>query len=88
MSGKFGVVGILDGWKKGDMPGNQMVNIVLNENFTIQDGFIAITTQLATDKEIDYAVDKLITDLDAARKQAKEKIKKTNERIRASYTNI
>ena len=88
MSGKFDVVGILDGWKKGDMPGNQMVNIVLNECTTIHDGSIAVTPRLATDEEVDFAVDKLIKDLEAARKKAKEKIKKTNERIRASYKDI
>jgi hypothetical protein len=85
MSGKFEVIGILDGWKKGDMPSNQMVNIVLNGCPTIQDGFVAVTAQLATDNEVDYAVDNLIKDLEAARKKAKEKIKKTNEKIRASY---
>ena len=85
MSGKFEVVGILDGWEKGDLPGNQMVNIVLNGCTTIQDGFVAVTAQLATDNEVDYAVDNLIRDLEVARKKAKEKIKKINDKIRTSY---
>lgn len=85
MNGKFGVVGILDGWKKGDLPGNQMVNIVLNSYSTLRDGNIAITSQLASDTEVDYAIDGLIKDLNMARKKAKEKIKKTNEKIRNSF---
>jgi hypothetical protein len=86
MSGKFGVVGIMDGWKKGDLPGNQMVNIVLNSYGTLNDGSLALTAQLASDQEVDYAVDQLIKDLEVARKKAKEKIKNTNERIRSSLS--
>ena len=85
MNGKFGVVGILDGWKKGDMPGPQMVNIVLNSYTSAYDGSIAITHDLATEGEVDHAVDQLIKDLESTRKKAKEKIKKTNERIHSSF---
>jgi hypothetical protein len=74
MKGKFGVVGIMDGWKKGDLPGNQMVNIVLNSYSTLKDGNIALTAQLATDSEVDHAIDQLIHDLEAVRKVAKKKI--------------
>ena len=84
MKGEFGVVGILDGWKKGDMPGNQMVNIVLNSYGTLENGDIAITCQLASGEEVDFAIDHLIKDLEAVGKKAKEKIKKTNEMIRSS----
>lgn len=82
MNGKFDVIGTLDGWKKGDMPGNQMVTIVLSEYFRTSNGLIEATAQLATDKEIDYAVDRLIDQLEGARKKGKEKIRKTNGRIR------
>lgn len=85
MKGKFGVVGILDFWKRGDLPGNQMVNIVLNSYSTLNDGNIAITSQLASDAEVDFAIDSLIRDLELARRNAKAKIKKTNEKIRNSY---
>jgi hypothetical protein len=70
--------------KKGDLPANQMVNIVVNSFSTLRDGSIAITADLAADQEVDYAVDQLIKDLGVVRKKAKEKIKKTNEKIRAS----
>ena len=85
VKGKFGVVGVLDGWKKGDLPGNQMVNIVLNSYSTLNDGIIAITAQLASDSEVDYEIDSLIRDLEQVRKTAKTKIKITNDRIRSSY---
>ena len=86
MSGKFGVVGIMDGYKKGDFPGNQMVNIVLNSYGNLNDGSVAITAQLASDQEVDYAVDQLIKDLEVTRKKAKEKINKTNKIIRSSLS--
>lgn len=86
MSGKFSVVGIMDGWKKGDLPGNQMVNIVLSSYGTLNNGLVAVTAQLASEQEVDYAVDQLIKDLEIARKKAKEKIKKTNEKIRSSLS--
>ena len=84
MKGKFGVVGVMDGWKKGDVSGKQMVNIVLNQYSKLHDGNIALTARLLTDSEVDYAIDNLIRDLEAARKKAKEKIKKTNKKIRDS----
>ena len=87
MKGKFGVVGILDGWKAGDLPGNQMVSLVLNSHSKLKNGDIAITALLASDEEVDYAINSLIKDLEVARKKAKEKIKKTNDRIRESSSN-
>ncbi|MBV1790797.1 hypothetical protein KQ940_22270 [Marinobacterium sp. D7] len=84
MKGTFGVAGILDGWKKGDVPGNQMVDIVVKSHSTIRDGLISISAQLANDDEVDYAIDELIKDLESVRKKAKDNIRKTNERIRNS----
>lgn len=84
MNGKFNVIGILDNWKKGDLPGNQMVNIILNDYATIHNGNISLTAELASDDEIDYAVDKLIKDLEQVRKKAKNNIAKINEMIRNS----
>lgn len=82
MKGKFGVVGVLDGWKKGDIPGNQMVYLVLNSHFKLKNGDIVISPQMASDKEVDCEIDNLIKDLERARRKAKENIKKTNDRIR------
>jgi DNA-binding protein YbaB len=84
MKGKFGIVGQFDGWKKGDMRGNQMVNIVINSHSTIRDGWVSISPKLASDGEVDEIVDSLIKDLEAVRKKAKENIRKTNEKIRKS----
>lgn len=74
----------MDGWKIGDLPGNQMVNIVLNKRMTLHDGSLSLTSRLATDGEIDYAVDQLIKELEDVRKKAKDKIKKDTRKIRDS----
>jgi len=81
MAEKFSVIGVLDGWTKGDFPGNQEVQIVLNSHATTADGRIALTAQLATDGEVDHAVGELIKGLESARRRAKENIRKTNSRI-------
>ena len=81
MSNIFGIVGILDKWKKDDLPGNQMIYVVLNEYSTLKDGNISISPQLASDQEVDYEIDLLIKELEKIRKKAKANIKKTNERI-------
>ena len=74
MKGKFGVIGIMDGIKKDDLPGNQMVYIVLNSWETLNNGNIAVTAQLATDREVNDNIDQLIHDLETVRKMAKKKI--------------
>jgi len=84
MMHEFSVTGIMDGWKIGDLPGNQMVNIVLNEYLTRNNGNISLTPLLATEGEVDYAVDKLIQELEAVRRKAKDKIIKDTRTIRDS----
>jgi len=84
MSRRFGVIGVMDGWKKGDLPGPQMVSIFLGSYGTLKDGKIVITSELATDKNVDEEVDQLIKGLEAVRKEAKENIRKTNKKIRSS----
>jgi DNA-binding protein YbaB len=84
MKGKFGIVGQFDGWKKGDMRGNQTVNIVLNSRSTIRDGSVSISPTLASDGEVDEVVDRLIKDLEAVRKKAKKNIRQTNEKMSKS----
>lgn len=84
MSEIFGVLGTMDDWKKGDLPGNQTVNIVLNSYARLNNGSIAITAELASDEEVDCAIDQITKELEFVRKKAKEKIKKTNEIIRSS----
>lgn len=87
MAGKFGVIGDLDNWKPGDIPGNQMVYVVLNEHFTTKDGHVTVTAKLATEAEVDFAIDHLIKDLERTRNKAKEKIRKINQKIQDSYKN-
>jgi uncharacterized protein YjbJ (UPF0337 family) len=85
MAGKFGVIGDLDKWKSGDLPGNQMVYVVLNDHFTTNTGHITVTAKLASEGEVDFAIDQLIKDLEKIRKKAKEKIRTVNQRIKDSY---
>lgn len=84
MKKMFGVIGIMDGWKKGDLPGNQMVNIVLNRCSALHDGSISLTAELATDGEVDHAVDQIIKNLEVVRKKAKDTIHKDTRKIRDS----
>jgi len=78
----FKVKGILDNWKKGDFPNNQMVEIVLGDHSLNNDGLICITPQLASNFEVDEAIDSLIEQLEIVRNQAKKNIRKTNKKIR------
>lgn len=87
MKGKFGLVGRMDKWKKGDLPANQMVNIFLNHYGTNSDGKILLTCQLASDAEVDHEIDNLIKELESVRKKAKLKINSTNAKIKESITN-
>lgn len=63
MSDKFDVVGTLDGWKEGDLPGDQMVVIVLKSFATSKIG-IELTSFLASEKEVDDEIDSLIEGLE------------------------
>ncbi|MDT7848121.1 hypothetical protein Q9292_00760 [Methylophilus sp. VKM B-3414] len=84
MSGKFGVLNPFHKWKKGDLPGDPTVSIVLNEYVTYEEGII-ISATLATDSEIDYAIDGLQKSLESARKEAKRMLKAQKDKIHASF---
>ena len=84
MSGKFRVSGLYDDWKKGDLLGKQELTIVLNQYSTLDNGDIALTEQLATEGEIDTAIDRLIDDLKSVKNEAKQNLKKVNARIKNS----
>lgn len=83
MSGKFGVFNPLKKWKSGDLPLDPTVNIVLNEIFKTNEGDICLTSSLATDDEIDFAIKELKRNLDSVAKQAKQTLKKQCEKIRS-----
>lgn len=83
MSVQFGLVGVMDGWKKGDLPGNQMVNITL-DSYGFTGDRIYMTPQLATEEEVDHEINRLIGQLESIRKKAKAKIKRDNKNIRSS----
>jgi len=68
---KFAVYNPLESWKKGDLPVDPIVEIVV-ENYQVRGpGRISITATLASDSEIDFAIDSLIGDLNEIRKRAK-----------------
>lgn len=84
MLGKFGVYNPFGKWKKGDDPCDPTVALKLKEPiFTVSDGSITISALLATSSEIDFAVDQLQKDLEAARKEAKRILKAQQEKIRS-----
>jgi hypothetical protein len=82
MSGKFGVLNPSSKWKKGDLPCDPVMYISLNSSGT-KDGNVIITGSLASEGEIDYAINKLKGDLELARKEAKRKLKAQRTKIRS-----
>lgn len=86
MSGKFGVFNPLGKWKKGDFPCDPTVTIILSEYFTTDEKVICLSATLATDSEIDFAVDVLQKSLESVRKQAKLVLKKQREKIKIAIT--
>ena len=87
MAGKFGVFNPFKKWKKGDLPGDPTVSIILNEYGTSDEGVISISATLVTDSEIDNAIDELQKNLESVRKEAKRVLKLQKEKIRASFDN-
>jgi len=81
---KFLVLSNLEGWKPSDLPMNAFVSICLAEYIRTQNGMLSLTAQLATDTEIDLAVNGLIDDLEKIRKQAKARVEKDNEKVRTA----
>jgi len=48
---------------------------------TASSGDVCLTTNLATDSEIDFAMNGLISDMERERKLAKDRIKADNEEV-------
>lgn len=71
MSRKFGVFNPFKKWKKGDLPYDPTVTIALSQWGT-SDGVVTISESLASDTEIDFAIDQLKLDLESVRKEAKQ----------------
>ncbi|WP_198120383.1 hypothetical protein [Massilia rhizosphaerae] len=83
---KFFVSSNLQNWKSGDCPANAFVSIGVNEHIALPNGELLISAQLATDGEVDYAVDGLIAELEKIRRAAKTRIKADNARVRNDVT--
>jgi hypothetical protein len=74
MSVKFGALSPSSKWKKEDPCHDPLIYICLNST-RIVDGYTVVTGSLASDGEIDFAIDKLKEDLEKVRKEAKRKRK-------------
>ena len=85
MSGKFDVFNPFQKWKRGDMPCDTHVTLVVNELNPEDDGRIRLTPSLATESEIDYEIDAMQRDLESLRKKAKRVLKAQRDKIRASF---
>ena len=82
MSGRFGVFNPFQKWKKSDLPFDPTVTVALNQWGT-NHGVVTISASLASDTEIDFAIDQLKKDLESARKEAKRVLKSQREKIRS-----
>jgi hypothetical protein len=81
MNGQFGVLNPFQKWKKGDLPCDPTVTVILNQ-CGMNEGITTISASLASDTEIDFAIDQLKRDLESARKVAKRILKDQREKIR------
>ena len=84
MTGIVGVHNLLKDWKKGDMPMDPMVRLIMNRSLGEIEGFPALTANLAADSEVDFEVKRLKEDLDRAAIQAKRILKEQKAKILAS----
>ena len=77
MSFYFEVFNPLAQWKKGDYPLSPQVAIRVATYRTESGGAVTIGPYLATESEIDAAVNYLIKELEGVRKDAKRQLKAT-----------
>ncbi|MDP3668278.1 MAG: hypothetical protein Q8R69_01105 [Telluria sp.] len=83
---RFFVFSNLQDWKSGDFPADAFMSIGIADHVALPTGQLLITAQLATDVEIDYAVDGLIAELENVRRAAKTRINSDNSRVRNDVT--
>ena len=82
MHRKFDVYNPQRQWKKGDIPKDPTLFLILMGHGTLKGGLVAVTHSLASDEEIDFAVDDLIKDLEVARNKAKRVLNAWRIKIR------
>ena len=84
MSEVFSVLNPYQKWKKGDLPCDPTITIVLKQ-WGFDDDVVKISATLAADSEIDFAIDRLKNNLELVRKEAKRVLKRQREKIRSSF---
>ena len=77
----------LKNWKAGDRPHDPIVILVLSQSLGEIEGFAKLTTNLASDSEIDFEIARLKADLDSAGKEAKRILKDQKRKILNSLGN-
>jgi hypothetical protein len=83
MLGKFGVLNPFHDWKKEDFPCDPTVSIMLDQ-YGKNDRIIEISASLASDSEIDFAIDQLKNDLESTRRKAKQVLKAQRSKIKSA----
>lgn len=72
----------LRSWKKGELPVSPFVAIAVGAH-TSSDGLQFLTPQLMTDTEIDYEIERLISELEQFRTSAKNELRKIRAKMLA-----
>ena len=70
--------------RKGDLPFTPFAHVWLSQHSADAAGRILLSPQLMTDKEVDESVDRLIGQLEKARKKAKKDLQDKKEKLRES----
>lgn len=84
MSESFNLINHTKSWKKGNFQMPAMVSLALGSHGSDGESTHYLTEQLACDKEIDEAFDRLSKNLESDRNAAKKILKKENEKIRSA----
>lgn len=80
MSMHFSVFNPLSKWKAGDPLVFPQVQISIGCFHTNPSGLVTIGPYLATDAEVDYLIDRLVDELNAARRAAKIQLRRTRKK--------
>jgi hypothetical protein len=57
---------------KTELPTKQMLNVIVSDYGKLESGAIAISSKMVSAAEVDEEINKLISELEVIRKQAKE----------------
>ena len=84
---RFFVFRNLKDWKSGDYPVNASVSIGVADHLVLSTGEVLVSAALMTEREVDFAIDGLIKELEQVRRTAKANISADNSRVKADVAN-